>query len=168
MVILFSMSLWDKIELAAFYQPSGCWNSKCTTVVTASVTLGGICHSSFHRGEDWSQVGLSWPSTPQRSARLPASREPGEATAPLLQPMAPLSSDSFLRGTDTRSSFHVYRRLTKSFRTTSKSCVSHQADTTPTRNKSLTSGRRSEACVPNYSLNKFSVILSWLVYISVW
>lgn len=65
MVILFSMSLWDKIELAAFYQPSGCWNSKCTTVVTASVTLGGICHSSFHRGEDWSQVwGSAGPAPP--------------------------------------------------------------------------------------------------------
>lgn len=88
---VFNVLVRDKIELAAFYQPFVCWNSKLTTVVTASVALDGGCHSSFHRGKDWSQGwGSNGPAPPTCPQAPSLSSEPGKATA-LLQPTAPLS-----------------------------------------------------------------------------
>lgn len=156
---VFNVLVWDKLELAAFYQPCVCWNSKLTTVVTASVALGGGCHSSFHRGKDWSQMAQHLPPVP----RLPAFLVSQVRPLPLLQPTAPLS----LRLTPERDTHwtpaSMYTAGSQEASKPQASPVSHQADTTPKRQGPHKWQAKCSPCVPNYFLNQFSVILSWLV-----
>lgn len=172
MVILFSVSLQDKIKWATLDRPPVGRDSKFTTVRRAvSAALGGTCRSNFHGVKEWSQV-WGWASPAPLKCPPAPSLSPEnvhKATASLPQP-----SDTSIMHT------HPWEghMLAAAFMCREGSQIASKPQAGPV---SLTRHRTDERQVPhkwqvkwnlfvlNYFLNKSGITLSWLVHTSpVW